>query len=152
MPSKRGEICSAEAHNILFYSRETQARTSLSHQSHAEPFFISCLEKAPAKREVSFSQLPSSSGNPLEVIGTGGRVTETPAHHEMLEDEILDEVLVLLARLDRERLRLIHSCEREQLIRGRLKESIDHWRLKRLHDLPLAVQKGQTCPPRNILA
>lgn len=100
------------------------------------------IEKAPVRREVSFSQLAFSSGNQLEVIGTGGHVTATPAHHEMLEDEILEEVLVLLARLDRERLRLIHFCEREQVIRGRLKENIDHWRLKRLHDLPLAVQKG----------
>ena len=76
------------------------------------------------------------------MIGKGGHITDQHVHHDSLEDEILDEVLILLARLDRERLRLINSCSREIQIRERLKESIDHWRLKRLHDLPLAVQKG----------
>mgnify|MGYP007021849284 CR=1 FL=1 len=102
----------------------------------------SILAKQQVKREVSFSQIPSSGGDALEVVGKGGHVPDNHAHPEILEDELLDEVLLLLARLDRERLRLINSCEREQLIRLRLRDNIDHWRLKRLHDLPLAVQKG----------
>ena len=66
------------------------------------------------------------------------------SHHDILEEEVLEEVLLLLARLDRERLRLINACEREQEIREKLRDNIDQWRLKRLKDLPLAVQKGSS--------
>ena len=91
---------------------------------------------------MSFAQAESSAQQ-LEIVGKGGQITtDQPAHHDILEEEVLEEVLVLLARLDRERLRLINLCEREQEIREKLKENIDQWRLKRLHDLPLAVQKG----------
>lgn len=90
---------------------------------------------------MAFSQHPSSAQN-LEIVGQGGQLIGQHAHHDVLQEEILDEVLVLLARLDRERLRLIHLCERERDTRVRLKDNIDHWRLKRLQDLPLAVQKG----------
>lgn len=105
-------------------------------------FFSFQIEQAAVKREVSFSQIPTSTPQQLEVIGKGGHIPDPFPHHDILEDEVLDEVLILLARLDRERLRLINLCENEQQIRDRLKENIDHWRLKRLHDLPLAVQKG----------
>ncbi|CAF2707819.1 unnamed protein product [Rotaria sp. Silwood2] len=98
-------------------------------------------KKGTVKREVSFNQMPSSTEQ-LEIVGRGGHITDQHPHHDILEDEILDEVLLLLARLDRERLRLINLCVHEQQSRERLKENIDHWRLKRLHDLPLAVQKG----------
>ncbi|CAF0724969.1 unnamed protein product [Adineta steineri] len=92
------------------------------------------------RREVRFTH--KSSPMELQIIGQGGQVGhEHSHHHEILEDEIIDEVLLLLARLDRERLRLITLCENEQFIRNRLRESIDHWRLKRLRDLPLAVQR-----------
>ncbi|CAF3517427.1 unnamed protein product [Rotaria socialis] len=92
------------------------------------------------KRQISFSKtLPLT--NPLEVVGRGGQLIDQHPHHDLLEDEILEEVLLLLARLDRERLRLINLCENENRVRDRLKENIDHWRLKRLVDLPLAVQK-----------
>lgn len=97
--------------------------------------------KTPVRREVSFSQHPSSAQQ-LEIVGQGGRLIDQHPHHDLLQEEILDEVLLLLARLDRERLRLINLCEREGEIRVRLKDNIDHWRLKRLQDLPLAVQKG----------
>ncbi|CAF1263266.1 unnamed protein product [Rotaria magnacalcarata] len=92
------------------------------------------------KRQISFSKtLPLT--NPLEIVGRGGQLVDQHPHHDILEDEILEEVLLLLARLDRERLRLINLCENENRVRDRLKENIDHWRLKRLVDLPLAVQK-----------
>jgi len=104
-------------------------------------FFLVSIEKGPIKREVTFNRIPSATQQ-LEIIGKGGQMIDQHPHHDILEDEILDEVLVLLARLDRERLRLINLCEREQRIRERLKENIDYWRIKRLHDLPLAVQKG----------
>ncbi|CAF3685099.1 unnamed protein product [Rotaria sp. Silwood1] len=98
------------------------------------------IKKGTIKREVSFSQMPSSTEQ-LEIIGRSGHIADPHPHHDILEDVILDEVLLLLARLDHERLRLIHLCSNEQQVRERLKENIDHWRLKRLHDLPLAVQK-----------
>lgn len=100
-----------------------------------------CVERGMLKREVRFSQVPPSMDQ-LTVVGHGGHVAHEHPHHEILEDEVIDEVLLLLARLDRERLRLITLCEHEQFIRARLRESIDHWRLKRLRDLPLAVQRG----------
>lgn len=102
---------------------------------------FSCLEKGPVKQGVSFSQAPES-GEQLEVVGRRGYIVDQNPHHEILEDEVFDEVLILLARLDQERLRLINICEAERQVRDRLKENTDHWRLKRLHDLPLAVQKG----------
>lgn len=82
----------------------------------------------------------------MEIVGQGGRLIDQHPHHDLLQEEILDEVLLLLARLDRERLRLINLCEREGEVRVRLKDNIDHWRLKRLQDLPLAVQKGLSFP------
>ena len=97
MPSKSG--------NISFFSIiALTTRRLIFSETRA-------LEKNRVKREVSFSQLPSSSSSPanqLEIIGQGGRLSDVQTHHEMYEDEILDEVLVLLARLDRERLRLIN--------------------------------------------
>ncbi|UJR14680.1 hypothetical protein I4U23_001673 [Adineta vaga] len=92
------------------------------------------------KREVRFSHAQFSTDQ-LAIVGQGGHVAHEHSHHDILEDEVIDEVLLLLARLDRERLRLIYLCEHEQFIRAKLKESIDHWRLKRLRDLPLAVQR-----------
>lgn len=95
------------------------------------------------RREVSFGSATFSTSDKLEVIGSSGRIPSAQkSHHEILENEIIEEVLMLLARLDHERLRLMNSCERERENRERLKNNIDQWRLKRLHDLPLAVQKG----------
>ena len=96
----------------------------------------------PIRREVSFAH-DATRENSLEIVGRGGQI---PAHHDILETEVFDEVLVLLARLDRERLRLINGCEHEQFLRAKLNKRIDYWRLKRLIDLPKAVQKGAVSP------
>ena len=96
----------------------------------------------PIRREVSFVHDASSREKSLEIVGRGGQI---PAHHDILETEVFDEVLVLLARLDRERVRLINGCEHEQFLRANLNKRIDYWRLKRLIDLPKAVQKGALC-------
>lgn len=103
------------------------------------------LERFPIRREVSFTGAAATSSiQPLEIVGQGGQITndQQSSHHDILEEEVLEEVLLLLARLDRERLRLINACEREREIREKLRDNIDQWRLKRLKDLPLAVQKG----------
>ncbi|CAF0745840.1 unnamed protein product [Adineta ricciae] len=109
-------------------------------QNAIEQKDVSAKRGTTSKREVRFSQVQLSI-NALEIVGQGGHVAHEHPHHEILEDEVIDEVLLLLARLDRERLRLIHLCEHEQFVREKLKESIDSWRLKRLRDLPLAVQR-----------
>jgi hypothetical protein len=108
-------------------------------------YLLMCIEQVTGKREVSFLHVPTSSTTtqPLEIIGTAGQtLANRHAHVDIVEEEVLDEVLLLLARLDRERLRLINACEGEQDIRTKLRENVDHWRLKRLRDLPIAVQKG----------
>ncbi|CAF0745281.1 unnamed protein product [Adineta ricciae] len=109
-------------------------------QNAIEQKDVSAKRGTTSKREVRFSQVQLSM-NALEIVGQGGHVAHEHPHHDILEDEVIDEVLLLLARLDRERLRLIHLCEHEQFVRAKLKESIDSWRLKRLRDLPLAVQR-----------
>ncbi|CAF1598800.1 unnamed protein product [Didymodactylos carnosus] len=83
------------------------------------------------KQELHFA---NKSEQNLEIIGSSGQTDNRTILYKPLTvrlnpplsaDDVLDEVLVLLARLDTERLRLIKLCEYESNSKVKLREKID---------------------------
>lgn len=110
------------------------------------------------KVELKFSLPPTihsankSNDNQLAVVGLGARADQSkPANmvieerHEPYEnlyaDGVLEEVLVILARLeyDRRRSEALLSQEKQNVVL--LKNRIERWGLKRINELPVMVQK-----------
>ena len=58
-------------------------------------------------------------------------------------EDVLDEIVTLLARLENDRMEILKSLVHEKEKVVRLNEKIDHLCLVRMRELPIAVQKGK---------
>lgn len=58
-------------------------------------------------------------------------------------EDVLDEVVTLLARLENDRIDILKALENEKQKVVRLNDKIDHLCLVRMRELPIAVQRGR---------
>ncbi|XP_052059765.1 coiled-coil domain-containing protein 178-like isoform X2 [Mytilus californianus] len=83
-----------------------------------------------------------SSANQLSITGIGAIKEEDGALLPYLgAEDVLDEVVTLLARLENDRVEILKSLENEKEKVVRLNDKIDHLCLVRMRELPIAVQR-----------
>ncbi|XP_071153749.1 coiled-coil domain-containing protein 178-like isoform X4 [Mytilus edulis] len=83
-----------------------------------------------------------SSANQLSVTGIGAIQEEDSALLPYLgAEDVLDEVVTLLARLENDRIDILKALENEKQKVVRLNDKIDHLCLVRMRELPIAVQR-----------
>jgi hypothetical protein len=103
-------------------------------------------------RELS-NRMKMSTGGNLEIMGVGFQFTEndyepsiTGSNYMDLKRNVIDEVLILIARLveDRRRTEIQHEEEKQNVFH--LTKKLDKLGLRRNHDLPVLVQREhETC-------
>ncbi|VDH89052.1 Hypothetical predicted protein [Mytilus galloprovincialis] len=83
-----------------------------------------------------------SSANQLSITGIGAIQEEDSALLPYLgAEDVLDEVVTLLARLENDRIDILKALENEKQKVVRLNDKIDHLCLVRMRELPIAVQR-----------
>lgn len=96
-----------------------------------------------AKSRSSLTSVPSSAGS-LAIRGTGATKDEDYGGLDVPflgAEEVVDEVITLLARLENDRQEVINKLEQEKEKVIRLNGKIDRLCLKRLVEMPAVVQK-----------
>ncbi|XP_033736853.1 coiled-coil domain-containing protein 178-like [Pecten maximus] len=96
-----------------------------------------------AKSRSSLASVPSSAGS-LAIRGTGATKDEDYGGLDVPflgAEEVVDEVITLLARLENDRQEVINKLEQEKEKVIRLNGKIDRLCLKRLVEMPAVVQK-----------
>ena len=84
----------------------------------------------------------NSSAHQLSISGVGVIKEEEDALLPYLgAEDVLDEIVTLLARLENDRMEILKSLVHEKEKVVRLNEKIDHLCLVRMRELPIAVQK-----------
>jgi len=122
------------------YPDETYVSTNGSRQSSAY--------KASSPSRASSSRL-SASTTELSVVGKGTHQIEDEHEEELDVEEVpylgaqdvIDEVITLLARLENDRQEAQASFMKEIEKAQRLRNKIDDWQLKRMRELPALVQR-----------
>lgn len=84
----------------------------------------------------------NSSAHQLSITGVGAvKAEESGLLPYLGAEDVLDEVVTLLARLENDRIEILQSLVNEKQKVVKLNEKIDHLCLVRMRELPIAVQK-----------
>ena len=84
-----------------------------------------------------------SAGTAISKLSTPKSVTKSAEMPFPKEHDVIEEVISLLGRMESDRLSTQDALVKERERVQKLRDEIDMQAYKRMHDLPLAVQKGK---------